>query len=185
MKKLLIIFFLISFKASFSQEGKIYLKNPGITSGAEDVFVYEPPKGLLVPDNAVVRIVYQLNIPTPVPLIKKETNYEFTLALPDSLNFVMFTISDVKKNMIDYNNNKGFVVYLKNKTKEQLEIAKLNKLQLSFYENYALGLKITEGEIIPEIEELYAQNPSLKKKQDSYFFYLQLKYKLEYGKGGF
>lgn len=48
---------------------------------------------------------------------------------------------------------------------------------MSFYENYALGLKITEDEIIPEIEELYAQNPSLKKKQDSYFFYLQLKYK--------
>ncbi len=177
MKKLLIIFFLISFKASFSQERKIYLKNPAVTPGVENVFVYEPPKGLLIPDNAVVRIVYQLNIPKPVPLIKKETNYEFSLALPDSLNFVMFTISDVKKNIVDDNNNKGFVVYLKNKTKEQLEIAKLNKLQLSFYENYALGLKITEDEIIPEIEGLYAQNPALKKKQDGYVFYLQLKYK--------
>ena len=177
MKKLLAILFLISFKDSFSQEGKIYLKNSALTTGVENVFVYEPPKGLLIPDNAVVRIAYQLNIPTPLPLIKKETNYEFSLALPDSLNFVMFTISDVNKRMIDDNNNKGFVIYLKNKTKEQLEIAKLNKLQLSYYENYALGLKFTEDDIIPEIEELYTQNPSLKKKQDSYFFYLQLKYK--------
>ena len=177
MKKLLVIFFLISFKASFSQEGKIYLKNSALTPGVENVFVYEPPKGLLIPDNAVVRIAYQLNIPKPVPLVKKETTYEFSLTLPDSLNFVMFTISDVKKNMIDDNNNKGFVIYLKNKTKEQLEIAKLNKLQLSYYENYALGLKFTEDDIIPEIEELYTQNPSLKKKQDAYVFYLQLKYK--------
>ncbi|CAN5550550.1 hypothetical protein BH11BAC5_BH11BAC5_51440 [soil metagenome] len=177
MKKLLVLFFLISFKISFCQEGKIYLKNSAVVSGVEKVFVYAPPKGFLIPDNAFVRIVYQLNMPQPVPLIKKEGTYEFSLALPDSLNFVMFTISDGKKNMVDDNNKKGFVVYLKEETKEELEISKLNKLQLSFYENSALGLKIKADEIITGIEELYTQNPSLKKKQDVYFFYLQLNYK--------
>lgn len=177
MNKLLILFFLISFKTSFSQEGKIYLKNSGIAPGVENVYVYEPPKGLFIPDNAVVRVVYDFANPKPIPLIKKEAKYEFSLKLPDSLNFVMFTISDAKKNTIDNNYDKGFVVYLKNKTKGQLELAKLNKLRLSNYANYALGLKITPDGIISEIEKLYKQNSSLKKDQNSYVYYLQLKYK--------
>lgn len=177
MNKLLILFFLISFKTSFSQEGKIYLKNSGIALGVENVYVYEPPKGLFIPDNAVVRVVYDFTNPKPIPLIKKEAKYEFSLKLPDSLNFVMFTISDAKKNTIDNNYDKGFVVYLKNKTKGQLELAKLNKLRLSNYANYALGLNITPDEIISEIEKLYKQNPTLKKDQNSYVYYLQLKYK--------
>ena len=177
MNKLLIVFFLISFKASFSQEGKIYLKNSEIELGIENVYVYEPPKGLFIPDNAVVMVLYDFANPKPIPLIRKEAKYEFFLKLPDSLNFVMFAITDAKKNTVDNNNDKGFVVYLKNKTKDLLEASKLNKLRLSNYANYALGLKVTPDEIISEIEKLYKQNPTLKKDQNSYVNYLQLKYK--------
>jgi thiol-disulfide isomerase/thioredoxin len=179
MKKFLTILFLISSHIAFSQAGKIYLKNSEIKPGVENVYVYEPPKGLLIPDDAVVRVVYDFVNPKPIPLIKTADKYEFYLKLPDSSNFVMLAISDIKKNIIDNNLDKGFVIYLKNKNKGQLEISQLNKLRLSNYANYALGLKITPEEIISEIEKLYKQNPTLKKDQDSYTNYLQLKYSKE------
>ncbi len=177
MKKLIIIFCLISFKTSFSQEGKIYLKNSEIASGIENVYVYEPAKGLFIPEDAVARVVHDFANPKRIPLVKKENKYEFSLKLPGSSTFVMFAIGDAKKNTIDNNNGKGFVVYLNNKTKAEVEAAKLNRLKFSEYANYALGLSISQDEIIAEIEELYKQNPALKKDQDSYVYYLRLKYR--------
>ena len=127
MNKLLIILFLVSSTTSFSQAGKIYLKDSAIEPGVENMYVYEPPKGLLIPDDAVVSVVYDFANPKPVPLFKKDDKYEFSLQLPDSINFVMFAVSDVRKTTIDNNFDKGFVVYLKNKTKTQLEASQLNK----------------------------------------------------------
>ena len=176
MNKLLIILFLISSTTSFSQAGKIYLKDSAIKPGVENVYVYEPPKDLVIPDGAVVRFVYDFVNTKPIPLTKGKGKYEFNLKVPDSSNFVMFTVSDAKKNVIDNNQDKGYVVYLKEKTKKELEISQLNKLRVSDFANYALGLKINPEEIIAEIEKLYKQNSELKKDQRSYATYLQLKY---------
>jgi len=176
MNKLIILFFLISFKTSFSQEGKIYLKNSKIAPGVENVYVYEPPKRLLIPDNTFVSVLYDFANSKPIPLVKRESKYEFSLKLPDSIKFVMFTIIDAMKNTIDNNNDKGFIVYLKNRTKEQLESAKLDKLRLSDYENYELGLNILPEQIISEMGKIYKANPKLKKEQNAYVYYLQLKY---------
>jgi thiol-disulfide isomerase/thioredoxin len=177
MNKLLIIFFLVSFKTSFSQEGKIYIKNSEVVLGIENIYVYEPPQGLFIPENAFVSIMYDFANPSPIALIKRENKYEFSLALPDSVGFVMFSVTDANKNIVDNNKDKGFVIYLKNKTKAELETAKLNKLKLSDFANYALRLNINPNEIISEIDELYKQNPTLKKNQQTYFIYLSLKYK--------
>src|SRR5262249_20116812 len=155
----------------------IYLKSPKTTLDAGQTYVYEPPNGLLIPTNSIVRMAYEATIPDPVPLVKKEVGYEFSLNAPDSLKFVMFVIADAKKNVIDNNNNLGFVVYSKSKAKEQLEIAKLNKLTLSDFENYALGLNITPEITISEMEKLYSQNPALRRDRDSYVYFLRLKYK--------
>ena len=69
MNKIFLLVFLISFNLSFSQQGKIYLKE------GTNIYVYEPPKGLLIPENAVVRIAYESKIPDPVALLKKEVGY--------------------------------------------------------------------------------------------------------------
>lgn len=83
----------------------------------------------------------------------------------------------MQKNTIDNNNDKGYVLYLQNKSKKQLEIAKLNKLRLSDFASYVLGLKILPEKVISEIEGLYKQNPALKNEQNTYIYYLRLKYK--------
>jgi len=177
MKKLFILILLFSFKNTFSQEGKIYLKNTELKSGVENVYVYEPPKGLLIPDKAIVKYFYGPSNHQTIPLVKTENHYEFSLQTPDSVTFIMFTIVDSKNNSIDNNKDKGFVVYLKNKTKAQLESAKLDKLRLPGAESFYLGLNITPDEIIPEIENVYKEAPSLKKDENIYVFYLELKYR--------
>lgn len=97
MNKLLTLFLLIFFNASFSQQGKIHLKNSEIKPGFENVYIYEPPKRLFIPDNAVVKVIYDFGNPNPIPLLRKESQYEFSLKLPDSASFVTFAISDAKK----------------------------------------------------------------------------------------
>ena len=179
MNKLLTLCFLIFFNASFSQPGKIYLKNSEIKPGVENVYIYEPPKHLFIPDNAVVRVIYDFGNHPPITLIKKDAKYEFSLKLPDSASFVMFAISDVKKNIDDNNSDKGYVIYLQNKTKKQFETAKLNKLRLSDFAGYVLGLKLSPEKVISEIEALYKQNSALKNEQNTYVYYLRVKYKLD------
>jgi len=175
MNKILLLLFLFSFNISFSQKGRIYLRNS--ESRGAHVYVYEPPKGLSIPGNTVVRIAYDLTTPDPIPMMKKEHHYEFSLNLPDSLDFVMFAITDVNNKVIDNNNNLGFVVYLKSNTDEQLQKAKLHKLKLTDFENYALGLNITPDITISEMENIFRQNPALKADQDAYAYFLRLKYR--------
>lgn len=177
MKKLFILILLFSFKNSFSQEGKIYQKNTEVKSGVENVYVYEPPKGLLIPDKASVMYFYEPSNHQIIPLVKTENHYEFSLQTPDSTTFILFAIVDSKNKSVDNNKDKGFVVYLKNSTKAQLESAKLDKLRLTGYENFYLGLNITPDEIITEFENVYKEDSSLKKYENSYVFYLELRYR--------
>lgn len=177
MKKLVFLILLFSFKNSFSQEGKIYQKNPVVKSGVENVYVYEPPKGLLIPDKARVMYFYEPSNHQTIPMVKIENHYEFSLQTPDSTNFILFAIVDSKNKSVDNNKDKGFVVYLKNNTKAQLAAAKLEKLKFSDYGNFYLGLNITPDEIITEFENVYEEDSSLKKDENSYVFYLELRYR--------
>jgi thiol-disulfide isomerase/thioredoxin len=141
------------------------------------VYVYEPPKGLLIPDKARVMYFYEPSNHQTIPMVKTENHYEFSLQTPDSTTYIMFTIVDSKNTSVDNNKDKGFAVYLKNNTKAQLESAKLDKLKSSDYGSYLLGLNITPDEIITEMENVYKSVPSLKKNETAYTYYLEVKYK--------
>ena len=177
MKKLITVLFLIAINVTFSQNGKVYPKNSEIKSGGENTYIYEPQKGLSLPENILVNVVYKEFNKKSVPLIKKENNYEFSLKVPDYIDVVILTISDKKQNVLDSNLGKGYAVYLKNKTNEEIESAMLSKLELFDAVNYLLKLSITPEENITRHETLFAQNPALKNK-DSYGHYLYLKFRI-------
>ena len=141
-KSIFFIFLLISF-FSFSQNGKIYPKKGDIKSVGSNTYVYEPPLGLTVPENALVNLFYAPFNNRIVSLIKKDINYEFTITVPDSIQFLIMTVTDQKKKIIDSNSEKGYVVYLKNRTKEELEKAKLSNL--SNKEPYDIHLLYNSG----------------------------------------
>jgi thiol-disulfide isomerase/thioredoxin len=176
MKKSIALLFLMVFTFSFSQNGKIQLKNPDFKSGEENEFIYESPKGLLIPENSVVTITHEGFKTKSFPLTKKETNYEFNLKVPDSTSFLYLAITDTKNKIIDNNVEKGYVIYLKNKSKEELEKAKLAQLGLFRFANYYLKLNITPKETATQYEELFKQNPKLK-ETNGYLEYLYIQYK--------
>lgn len=181
MKKSIILLFLLGFNFSFSQNGKIQLKNANFKPGEENVYVYELPSVMVIPDNSLVAVVFSGSTKGSfknkyVPLLKKGADYEFSAKVPDSTNVLFLAIVDSKNKTVDNNSEKGYVVYLKTKTKQDLERAKLSQLSNFWAANYVLKTKISQDETIAEYEALFKQNPKLT-KTDNYLDYLYLKYK--------
>lgn len=175
MKRLLFLVSLIICNYSFSQNGMVYPKNLDIKSNELNTYIYEPPYGISIPEKAFINMYYQPFNLKNVPLIKKDNSYEFSIKVPDSIMVLVLTIVDKKMETIDNNSNKGYVIYLKNKTAAELEKAKLAKLGFDGLISYLLKLKITAEETITQFDELYKQNPKLKEDK-SYVNYLSLQY---------
>ena len=174
MKNLILVIFVIIINFSCSHTGKIYSTSTDIKQGKLNTYIYEPPTGLLVPEDAMINLLYPPFQIQKVSLLKKDKNFEFTIKVPDSISFVMMTIIDKKRKAIDNNSGKGYVIYFKNKSKEDLERAKLSKLEYYGLEKYVLKLNSTSDEIISQFDELYSQNPSLKEdKSYGYYLFLQ------------
>lgn len=80
-------------------------------AGKENLYVYTPPKGLMIPEKAQASIIY-LNKEysnKTIPLIKKESNYEFSFKAPDSTDVLIVSIVDDYKNIIDNNSDEGYI----------------------------------------------------------------------------
>lgn len=176
MKKPIIFILFLICNYTFSQNGKIYLKNQDLKSGNLNTYIYEPPTGLSMPDNAEIHLFYQPSDNRTVPLIKKGTVYEFSIKSPDSIHVIVMSVVDNKTKPVDTNSGKGYVVYLTNNSKSELEKARLSKIGYNEIYNYFLKLEISEDETIIQFEELYKQNPLLKEDK-SYRYYLNLQYK--------
>ena len=129
MKNLILVIFLIIINYSCSHTGQIYPQNKEIKPDALNTYIYEPPTGLSVPEDAMISLWYPPLHIQKVSLTKKDKNFEFSIKVPDTISFVMMTVIDKKRKDIDNNSGKGYVIYLKNKSKEDLERAKLSKLE--------------------------------------------------------
>jgi Thiol-disulfide isomerase and thioredoxins len=175
MKKSIIVIFLIICNYSFAQNGKIYPKNAEIKAGELNTYLYEPPVGLVVPENASAHVFYEPSFTKTIPLVKKDNLYEFSIKVPDSIQVLIMTIVDKKKVAIDHNFGNGYTVYLNKKTPNELAKSKLSRIKFSYPAAYYLKLNNNPDEIISQFDALYAQNPELK-KDDSYGMYLSLHY---------
>lgn len=158
-----------------SQSGKIYLKDQKLSQDDIYNFVYEPAKGFSIYEAPKVVFITKTMKKQSVPLIKYNDSYEFKVKIPDSLHAFIAVIYNNGKKVMD-NDNKGYVLYLKNNTKEDKEKSKLEALSLCFAGNFLLKLKNTPQEILVQYEELFEQNASLK-QSSHYINYLGLKYR--------
>lgn len=180
MKNSVILLFLLFSNFAFSQKGKIQLKNADFKPGEENVYVYESPFGIIIPDNSFVAVVFPAITKGSfknkyVPLLKKGEEYEFSAKVPDSTSFLFLAIVDSKNKTIDNNAEKAYVVYLNTKTKQDIEMAQLSQLTITWASDYILKTKISPEEIIAQYEEMFKQNPKLT-QTDNYLDYLNLKY---------
>ncbi len=178
MKTSIVLFFLAIQSFAFSQEGKIYPKGTEIKIDAEKIYVYEPPQGIIITEDLKITFVHQGYKKRSVPLDKNENGYGFRIKVPDSIDVLVLAITNKKGEIIDNNGKEGYVVYLKNKTKEETQKAKLNYLQLYRFANYFLKLEINPITIIPQYDALFGQNPHLK-QDNVYRDYLMVKYQTD------
>lgn len=183
MKKSILLLFLLTFSFSYSQNGKIKLKDSNFKSGEENIYVYEAPSGIVIPDNSLVSVFFAGSTKGNyknkyVPLLKKGTNYEFSVKVSDSTSVLTLAVVDSKNKTVDNNAEKGFVVYLNTKTKQDLENAKLSQLSIIWAVNYILNTKITPEETIKQYDELFKQNPKLTETDYYIEYLLNLKYDL-------
>ena len=175
MKKPIILILLFAFNYTFSQTGKIYPKDSEIKSGEQNTYIYEPPKGLFLPENVLANVAYKEFNTKTIPMIKKENGYEFSLKVPNSIDVLFFSISDKKQNAMDTNLDKGYVVYLKDPSAEGFEKTLLAKIEITGMASYYLKLNYTEEDLIDQYETLYATYPYLK-NESSYANYLFVKF---------
>jgi thiol-disulfide isomerase/thioredoxin len=175
MKKSVIVLFLVYCNIAFSQNGKVSLKELKMKIGEENTYLYQPPKGVEIPNSAKVRVVYNNNFDFTggtSALIKKANGYEFTLKVPDSIKYFIAAIVDGKQ-IIDNNKNNGYDVLLNAN-------GKAARIDLINYGNNVLtgklGLKLDSKpeSILAEYNKMYAKYPEMKEDK-SYENYLYLK----------
>lgn len=178
MKKSVALLFLVCCNIAFSQVGKVYLKDSKFQIGKENTYVYEQPKGVTVPKDAIVKLVYY-NKPDyanlTVLLIKKSNVYEFNAKVPDSTRTFILGVFD-GKNTIDNNQGKGYDVFLRTSNPTETAKSMVNRIQNFSYANYYLGFKqdLKPEKILLEYNNLYVKYPRLK-EDISYENYLRLK----------
>ncbi|MEJ7683407.1 MAG: hypothetical protein WKG06_37225 [Segetibacter sp.] len=178
-----ITMFLFMFACAFSQQGgNITSKEFAPKSGVENVYVYQPPKGLLIPEKAVASIVYinkKRYDNKTIPLIQTGSNYEFSFKAPDSTEVMIIGITDEDKNIIDNNKEAGFISYLYDKKGKRYPSAGITSTTLlGGFAPYILKLKVPATTLLKEYEKEYKLHPALVNEIE-YFNYLNLAYTLK------
>jgi len=186
MKKTIILLLLTIFNTAFSQSGKVYLKNNKFNVGKPNTYIYEPPQGLVIGDNAKANVLYAFPYEFSNDLIALKKNgkrYEFTTKVPDSARVLMVTIDDLYK-IADNNKDQGYSVLLKSQNEIELGKSLMNQIFMRNYANYFLNLKLdlkTEN-VIADYDALFAKYPKLREDKD-YANYLYLKKSLDAEQG--
>jgi thiol-disulfide isomerase/thioredoxin len=182
MKKTVLVLFLVCFNVTFSQIGQVYLKNSKFKIGNENTYVYEPPKGVAIPKDAKVRIVYHNMYDfgyVALPLIEKANVYEFSLKVPDSTRALIVGVFD-GENKVDNNQDKGYDVCLKTSNPTEIGKCIVNRIEFISYADYLLSLQLglksdsKPEAILIEYNNLYAKYPMMKEDK-SYENYLYTK----------
>ncbi len=175
MRASIALFFLLVVNYAFSQSGNIYPKDSEIKAGEQNVYIYKPPQGLNLPSDILAKVAYKDFQSKTVPLLNKGAGYEFSLKVPATIDVLIFTVSDKKKENLDTNFDKGYVVYLKDKSGDGFEKVLLAEIETASAAQYFLQLETTPQELVEQYEALYEHYPGLK-DENSYVSYLYTKF---------
>lgn len=158
--------------------GTIKAKEAFPKAGYENIFIYQPSKGLAIPDNLHVIIVYDANgfNQQVVPIVKTDGVFQFTFTAPDSATVLIMSVTDEKKNTFDNNNDLGFITYMNDKNLKPFKKAGIVCAELlSGYAKFYLKLNTPVSTILKMYEDEYRKDPTLK-MEDSYLNYLTTLY---------
>lgn len=183
MKNLLFVLFGLTCANTFAQSsGSIVAKEPKPMAAKENVYIYTPPKGLIVPDSSLAYIFYNKGNAVSnkkVQLLKEGNNYSFMLKTWDSSKVFVAGITDKKGNLIDTRNKKGYIVYLYDNGSNEYPGSKINAAQLlNRYCRYYLKTKVPADSLLAFYDADYKLHPA-EKKNSGYLDYLNILYKVK------
>jgi thiol-disulfide isomerase/thioredoxin len=158
-------------------------------AGFENLYVYQPPANLLLPDKMEALVIYQSKhqyYHKYIAVNKVGNRYQFLFKPPDSTSVLIMGMVDAKVNNADYsalmatrkkvvdNSGAGFIFYLHNNqgkpfADEKIVLADL----LRNYAAYYLDTKTEEKFRLKMYQDSYKLHPELV-NEDSYLDYLTL-----------
>ncbi|MBK7557747.1 MAG: TlpA family protein disulfide reductase [Chitinophagaceae bacterium] len=178
---------------SAQNQGSIRSLEPKPKAGVSNMYLYQPPKNIMVPGIIQAMVVYQTNeqfFTKTIRVNKVADSYRFTFKAPDSTSVLMFSIIvpgkiiPVKNSLVmekkiifDNNNENGYIIYLHNKEGKRFNYEKTDLAGLlDDYAVYELALKSRSSQaLIKMYEDSYQLHPELK-KENPYLEYLFLRY---------
>lgn len=176
----LVSFFIFPF--SYAQyQGGITSRVIKPQANIENLYVYHPPKHLIIPNKIYASVVYysrKYYYNKVIPINKVDNSYQFLFKAPDSTQVLIFSIIDAKKNTINNNNELGFKIYLYDNNGAIPASARIATADmLSYYAPRMLKLnrELLKEQVIKLYEEGYKLSPSLK-NESSYTSYLSILY---------
>ena len=183
------LIFLLSY-CTAQNRGKITCVTMAQKVGIGKLYIYQPPKNLLLPDMMEAVVIYkskQQFYNKYIPVEKIGGKYQFLFKSPDFTSVLIIGMVDAKINYADYNaliamrkkvidnnNGAGFIFYLHNKLGKPFADGKIVLAELlSNYAAYYLNTKTENKLLLKMYQETYKLHPELT-KEDSYMDYLKL-----------
>ncbi len=150
-------------------------------SNMEVKYSYKPPERLSIPDVIELLVVYQTGKQTflkKIRVIKEKNRYTFKFKAPDSTAILLLSVADENNQIVDSNNEEGYLVYLHDKKGERYTFGNISLAGiLNGYAQFFLKVKKTPAALLIKMyEDTYRINPELKEK-DTYLNYLAVLYK--------
>jgi thiol-disulfide isomerase/thioredoxin len=175
---LLSILALLSSFTFAQNKGSIIPKEPFPKAGIENVFIYQPPTNILIPDKAKASVVYinKRYFNKTVPLVKNGNSYSFSFKAPASTEAIVTAIVDESGVNIDNNRDMGYLNYLYENSNQQFPASNISAISLlTGYATYILKLNIPADSVLQWYNTIYKLHPALK-KDPSYYDYLAFLY---------
>lgn len=184
--KSFVFLFLIFFASlvSYGQlRGSISVEKNKTVKRTGDIFYYNPPQHLFIPEKIYASIVYKKNgedyYYETRPLVKIKGRYQFEYNTPDSVHVLIISLNDKRKQIFDNNNELGYIHYTKSSEAKIRAQAYIDAMDLLSY--YAkMTLKLDKVKMISEMVNLYQTayklSPTIKNQSRYYNYYLYLLY---------
>ncbi len=162
-------------------KGSIIAKEMKPEADMPVTYSYLPPGRLYTPDKVELWVVYQTGKQTYLkkfPVVKENNCFTFSFKAPDSTAVLLFSVADGNNQVLDNNNEEGYISYLHDKkgkryTFENISLAGM----LNGYAQFFLKIKkMSATTLLKMYEDAYRVYPELKER-DSYLNYLTVLYK--------
>jgi thiol-disulfide isomerase/thioredoxin len=169
VKYSLVMFTLMACLSGFAQsESKVEISK--VDAAGVYTIHYRNTDEKVIPDNAVVYLLFRPYQIRKAKLSKSPDGYSFSVKFPDTLSVALAVIKDKNGIVLDDKAGNGFIMEGPRAGNPLQPSSQHDILQLRFFASRAIGLKVDNETLIKDFEVFYAKHPDLKTDADYFDF---------------